>query len=269
MDGGDASMEGPQTVAYEVSNLPTLSQGTYEGWAIFGDEKLSTGRFAATDDLTFETERSLGQAEKIVVTIEPDDDPAEAPSGVTILAGDIEAGTASLSFPVDLSGAAGSYLLNTPTSSSDETPESGLWFLEPGGGGPSASLSLPELPSGWVYEGWAVTGGQPLSTGRFTDPAAADGFDGFSGTAGGPPFPGEDFLQNAPDGVDFPVALDDGSSKAVISVEPDIDGTDPTGGSPFAIKPLRATIPAGAEIGTSYDLDRKIGNLPSGTATLR
>jgi hypothetical protein len=268
--GENMNMDGPATVAYEVSNLPELSQGTYEGWAIFEDEKLSTGTFSPGDELTFETERSLGQAKKIVVTIEPENDPSEAPSGVKVLAGAIEEGTASLSFPVDLSSAAGSYILNTPTSESGETPESGLWFLEPpGDGGPSASLSLPELPAGWVYEGWAVSGGQPLSTGRFSDPAAADDFDGFSGDAGAPPFPGEDFLQNAPDGVEFPLTLNDGSSKAVISVEPDIDGMDPTGEKPFSIKPLRATIPGDAEIGTSYDMKRKIGNLPSGTATLK
>ena len=71
-----------------------------------------------------------------------------------------------------------------------------------------------------------------------TDRGAADDFSGFSGTdADGPLYPGEDFVQNAPDGVEFPVDLT--GVPIVISVEPAEDN-DP---APFALKPLVGEAP--------------------------
>ena len=115
-----------------------------------------------------------------------------------------------------------------------------------------AGLDLPILPDGWVYEGWGVTQGTPLSTGRFTDPAAADDASPFSD--GGPAFPGEDFLTDLPDGVTPPVDLADGSSLIVVSVEPDLAGIDPTGSGPFALKPLALEVPEDHGTATFTDL---------------
>lgn len=273
MDTEDGSMEGESsqarsTLSLSLSDLPDLSSGHYEGWAVVGDETVSTGTFGATESYTAQTDRDLSTAERVVVTIEPDDDPSPDTSGVAVLAGPVSEGTADLSFPVDLREASGSYILATPTDGPDTNETSGVWFLQ--GQPPEASLSLPSLPSGWTYEGWVVHDGMPISTGRFDDPAAADGSMAYAGTeASPPPFPGADLLRNAPMGTSFPTDLTDGETRVVVSVEPDIDGADPTGPAPFGIKPLAGAVPADATDHTSYDLERTDGPLPSGTATIQ
>jgi hypothetical protein len=262
------SMRAHSTLSVSFSNLPELAAGHYEGWAIFGDEKVSTGTFDATESHTAQLDRDLSLADKIVVTIEPDDDPSPKPSGVVVFAGAIEDGTADLSFPVDLSSASGSYILATPTDGKGTNEKSGVWFLK--GDPPKASLSLPELPGGWTYEGWVVHDGIPISTGRFDDPTAADDSMAYAGSKNSPPpFPGADLLTNAPMGTSFPTDLTDGKSRVVVSVEPDIDGSDPTGKAPFALKPLAGTIPADAEDHTPYDLEQTGGALPAGMATVQ
>lgn len=70
----------------------------------------------------------------------------------------------------------------------------------------------------------------------------------FSGNENVPPFPGEDFLANAPDGLTFPLDLSGGA--AVISIEPADDNSP----APIALKPLVGEIPADAEAFTNYDL---------------
>ena len=128
--------------------------------------------------------------------------------------------------------------------------------------GPVAGLDIPELPAGWVYEGWVVIDGQPVSTGRFLDPTGPDDFGGFSGPLGNPPFPGEDFIVNAPDGLEFPLDLR-GAGTVVLTVEPADDDSP----APFPIRPLAAPVPAGLEVPGSVELGEGPG-VPSGTATL-
>ena len=247
--------------------LEPLEEGYYEGWAIFGEEKVSTGTFNMGDELSFAAPENIGEADAIVITIEPEDDADPEPSGIVILQGDLSEGSADLEFPVDLSGASGSYILATPTNGPDTDENSGIWFLqlpEP----PTPGLELPELPDGWVYEGWAVFEGTPLTSGKFTAVDEVDGFDGFSGVEPGPPFPGEDYLVNAPMGVTFPIDLGDGESLVVISIEPDMDGVDPTGEGPFQIKPLVGEVPAGAQDHENYPMILSLDSIPSGTATI-
>jgi hypothetical protein len=255
------------SLTFALSGLETLSSGHYEGWAIFGEEKVSTGKFNIGDDLEFSSSRDLSTADKIVITIEPDGDTDEVPSGIVVLAGDVSGDAASLGFPVDLSGAAGNYILATPTNGDDSDETSGVWFLKL----PpplQVGLVIPQLPDGWVYEGWVVNQGAPITTGRFSSPEGIDGFDGFSGSEGGPPFPGEDYIVNAPAGLTFPINLADGESKVVISVEPDLNGSDPTGDAPFAVKPLVGDVPEGAEDHTNYQMNQNLVSVPSGTATI-
>jgi hypothetical protein len=256
------------TLLLEDIQLEPLAEGHYEGWAIFGDEKVSTGTFAVGDELSFGSDRNLAEADAIVVTIEPEGDNDEVPSGVVVLAGDVENGVAQLSFPVDFTGATGSLILATPSNGADTEETSGIWFLtlpEP----LQAGLSLPALPAGWKYEGWAVHEGTPLSSGRFSSPSGEDEFSGYSGAEAFPPFPGEDFLQNPPEGVFFPIDLANGTSLAVISVEPDINGTDPTGPGPAQIKPLVAQIAAGTADHTNITMGLNLDSLPSGVARIQ
>ena len=141
--------------------------------------------------------------------------------------------------------------------------EYGIWFGTPGMP-PTPNFSLPTLPNGWIYEGWVVADGTPVSTGTFTSATGVERDSGnpFSGTENneGPPIPGEDFLLNAPTGVTFP--LDVRGKTVVISVEPNPDNSP----MPFLLKPLLGT--AGTELApTTHDLGLNLASLPTGTAT--
>jgi hypothetical protein len=116
------------------------------------------------------------------------------------------------------------------------------------------------LPAGWKYEGWTVIDGQPVTTGTFTAVDEMDEAAPFSGVDPGPPFPGEDFLMNAPSGLTFPTDIRGGT--AVISIEPDPDNSP----APFVLKPLVGSIAADAMDHFTYDLSQNLGSFPSGTA---
>lgn len=276
-------LAGPTTATARTSltlsldGLETLSSGHYEGWAIFGDDKLSTGKFnigsgGGLETLgggaitSFDGDADLTGADAIVLTIEPDGDVDDEPSGIVVLSGSLNGTSASLAFGASFASASGSYILATPTNDPTGNETGGIWFLDPSDG--SAGLSLPTLPDGWVYESWGVTQGVPLSGGRFTDVATTDMGAPFSGPNAGPPFPGEDFVANLPSGITPPVDLADGASAVVVSVEPDLDGEDPTGAGPFAIKPLVHDVPEGLADHTSTEMDLNLASVPSGTAMI-
>lgn len=242
----------------------------YEGWLIVNGTPVSTGTFTVNNtgvlsQTSFEADISdLDNATKFVLSIEPSVDSDPAPSAVKILAGDFSNNTATLSvgdgaaLGNDFSTAAGSYILATPTDALSNNENSGVWWLVPGG---TPSLTLPTLPSGWRYEGWAVVNGMPLSTGTFTNVSGADDAAPYSGPNAGPAFPGEDFLTNAPSGITFP--LDLSNANVVISVEPFPDNSE----KPFLLKPLVATVPANATNGTFYNMNNNNTTNPSGTVT--
>lgn len=259
-----------------ASNLAPLEGSFYELWIVKGDDKHSGGSFNVAGDgslvdgfghpASFSSPIKPKKADLIVVTIEPLPDPDPGPSGIAILAGSPTKRGADLSFPIDLSGAAGSFILATPTDAIATNETAGVWFLDPSAG-PGASLALPTLPDGWVFEGWGVTQGLPLTTGRFTSASGADLASPFSGPNPGPPFPGEDFLTNLPAGITPPVDLADGGSMIVITLEPDLGGVDPTGPGPFSIKPLVVQVVAGAAPHESISLVRDLSTVPSGHAS--
>ncbi|MDR6223505.1 anti-sigma factor [Methanococcoides alaskense] len=169
----------PNEMVLTFDGLEALEEGHYEGWAIFGEDKVSTGTFNVGDELSFVAPENIGEADVIVITIEPEGDVDATPSGVVVLVGNLSEGSAALEFPVDLSGASGSYILATPTNGADTNENSGIWFLDLPDSSPA--LVLPALSDGWVYERWAVFEGTPLTSGRFTAVDEADGFDGYSG----------------------------------------------------------------------------------------
>ena len=233
------------------------SNFVYEGWIIVEGSPISTGTFTVDGNGTMSqttfpvNKKNLEDATEFVLTIEPANDSDPQPSQLKILAGEfVSFNTAgqpgheallshshSSAIGVDLSAAAGSYILATPTDGTTGTNEtSGLWWLDPAGA-PDPSLSLPTLPAGWTYEGWVVINGTPLSTGTFDSNSGSDNASTYSGTTAGPPFPGEDFLLNAPSGFTFPTDLT--GQKVVISVEPIPDNSP----DPFLIKPLVHDIP--------------------------
>jgi hypothetical protein len=251
------------TLTLNFTNLMDLPKGHYEGWAIFGSEKVSTGKFNPNDELTFTIKRNLSAADKIVITIEPEGDIDDIPA-IPVLVGDLKDNKAFLNFPVNLNDISGNYILATPTDGSDSFETSGIWFLMLPG--PTTGLVLPNLTNGWVYEGWVVNQGVPLTSGKFSSADDFDLFSDYSGSMEGPPFPGEDYLTNPPMNLVFPINLSDGKSKAVISIEPDINGIDPTGEGPFQIKPLIGDIPKDAKDHVNYQMDLNLGSLPTGAA---
>jgi hypothetical protein len=131
-------------------------------------------------------------------------------------------------------------------SKAPSNENSGIWFLNRSTGSPVAGLNLPDLTgTDWTYEGWVVIGGTPVTTGTFDKVDVADGFNGYSGAGASPPFPGEDFITNAPSGLTFPTDIAGGT--AVISIEPRVDN-DP---GPFQFKPIVGAIqPAQAKLTT-------------------
>lgn len=240
----------------------------YEGWIIVNDNPISTGVFTVDANGTLSqtsfivNQTDLANATKFVLTIEPTVDPSPAPSDTKYLVGDFSGNSASISAGIvgDFSESTGKYLLATPTNN-NMNPEAGVWFMDISGANPVAGLSLPTLDEGWKYEGWVVSNDVVLSTGKFTSPEGSDEAAPYSGTMMAPPFPGEDFLMNAPEGLTFPGNLS--GATLVISVEPHPDNSP----MPFALKPLSHTVASPAVTGTNFDMMRSLSSFPSGTVT--
>ena len=256
-----------------ISGLENLGSGyAYEGWLIVNGAPVTTGTFTVDDNGVLSQERfnvlttDLTLASTFVLTIEPSPDNDPTPSDVHILAGDFSGNNANLSISHgaalnnDFTSAVGTYILATPTNGMSNDENSGIWFLDLAGGSPSVGLDLPALPAGWAYEGWAVIAGTPVSTGTFTSGTGADAAAPFSGSMGGPAYPGEDFIMNAPSGLSFPTDLAGGT--AVISIEPVPDNS----AAPFLLKPLVGPIPANAVDHTNYPMNQNL-SFPTGTVS--
>ncbi|MEZ4268297.1 MAG: anti-sigma factor [Myxococcota bacterium] len=271
-DSGDDEAT-TRSLALSFTGLEPLGGGyVYEGWLMVDGAPVSAGRFAidATGEAVPATIRFDGamadRATAYILTVEPGvgDDPA--PSSTHVLAGDIAGGVATLTtkhgaaLGTDFADATGRYILATPSTTTEDDDNHGIWWLVPGDAGMSPGLVLPTLPAGWAYEGWVAGAAGPISTGRFTDPAMTDS-DAAGPTAGpdgaGPPFPGQDFITPALD-------LTAGYA-AVISVEPDPDDSP----APFALKPLvHMSIGAVAKPATQ-SMDNKSAASPTGTVTIK
>ncbi|NRD22409.1 anti-sigma factor [Winogradskyella litoriviva] len=229
----------------------------YEGWIIVDGSPVSTGTFSSVDfPQTFSVDTDqLDSASTFVLSIEPAIDTNPAPADTKILAGDFSGTVANVDsngIVGDFSTSTGTYILATPTDADDSNEESGVWFLDNSSGTAVTGLNLPTLTDGWQYEGWAVIDGTPISTGTFTDPAAADDNAASSiykgDTGNGPAYPGEDYLQNAPTGFTFPTDLR--GATIVISVEPSPDNST----LPFTLKPLAHMVPTDALVHTAISM---------------
>jgi len=260
-------------LSLNINGLEDLgSNAVYEGWIMVDGSPKTTGTFTvdASGNLSqssFEiNESDLNSATAFILTIEPNPDPSPDPSDTHIIAGDFNGNSASLSVshPAalgdDYMNISGKYILATPTNGSDTNENSGIWFLDISSGSPMVGLDLPTLPAGWTYEGWTVIDGVPVTTGTFVSLNAVDNDDPYSGTMSGPPFPGEDFLNNAPAGLSFPTDISGGT--AVISIEPVPDNSP----NPFTLKPLAKMIPTDAADHTTYSMDKNLSSFPTGTA---
>lgn len=254
-----------------IDGLEDLGAGwNYEGWIIVDGSPVSTGLFTVDADGNLsQTEFAVDQenldaASAFVLSVEPSPDSDPAPSEVKYLNGDFSGNDATLGTGVvgDFSAASGKYFFATPTTTSTTDDLSGVWFSDFVNGAPVNAFELPTLGAGWTYEGWAVIGGVPVSTGTFNDPASDDSGCPLCGTDNpAPPFPGEDFINDAPEGLNFPVDLS--GMPIVISVEPVPDNS----ASPFALKPLLGTSVSPATPGDIYSMGQNLGSFPSGSVT--
>jgi len=264
-----------QVLNLDINGLEDLeSNFQYEGWLIVGGMPVTTGTFTVDgggvlSQTMFSVNMSdLINATTFVLTIEPNPDPDPDPSSTHLLAGNFMDYDAPLSVghPAalghDYASIDGKYILATPTNGDMTDELSGIWFLDLSGGSPAVGLTIPTLPAGWKYEGWAVISGTPVTTGTFTAVDMVDEADPYSGPDPGPPFPGEDFLVNAPPGLTFPTDLS--GMTGVLSIEPDPDNST----LPFLLKPLVGGIPANAMDHVTYMMDSNVANsFPTGTAT--
>jgi hypothetical protein len=264
-----------QTVTLNINGLEDLGANyQYEGWLIVGGMPVTTGTFTVDaggvlSQTVFSVNLSdLINATTFVLTIEPNPDPISDPSSTHILGGDFTNFYAPLlvghpaALGDDYSSIDGKYILATPTNGSMTDELSGVWFLDLTSGTPDVGLTLPTLPAGWKYEGWSVISGIPVTTGTFTAVDTADEADPYSGPDPGPPFPGEDFLLNAPSGLTFPTDLS--GTTQVISIEPDPDNS----AAPFLLKPLVANTPSPAMDHVTYMMNSNVSNsFPTGIAT--
>jgi len=261
-------------LSLNLTNLESLpANERYEGWVIVDGNPVITGLFTvnASGELSQRQfampSATLSAATDFVLSIEPYPDNDPAPSDIKILGGSFAGNNAMVSVAhpaalgTDLNSATGTYILATPTTTATSDELSGVWFLQAMSG--TAGLSLPALPSNWVYEGWAVINGQPVSTGTFTMASGSDNDAPFSGMDNaGPAFPGEDFIMNAPSGLSFPTDLS--GMPIVISIEPNPDNSP----MPFTFKPLAANAPANAADHTNYDLTNQAAStFPAGVVT--
>lgn len=250
-----------------ISGLPDLTgDSSYEAWVVVDGQPTSAGTFSTGAGAVLAGPAEAG-ASAVIITIESDDDPA--PADTHVLAGPIVDGIAELSVAdsaalgTTFDEASGGYILATPTDGTvtgTVNERSGVWWtLIPR----AQSLFLPTLPAGWIYEGWQIIDGVPISTGTFIEPfGSPDDAAPFSGPETGPPLVGEDFLMNAPDGLSFPVDLR--GTEIAITVEPVPD----TSADPFPIKPIGGTVPADAVDHVVYAASNTADSLPTGTARL-
>ena len=237
----------------DLTGLEELgSDFVYEGWLIVDGSPVSTGTFTS---VSFPQTYTVGisdlqTATTFVLSIEPAGETGAAalePAATKILAGDFSGNSANVTstgIVADFSDSWGKYILATPTDADDTNEASGVWFLDNSGAATVAGLGLPTLTDGWVYEGWVVLDGTPVSTGTFSTADAADdnaATSPYKGTVGnGPAFPGEDYVTGSAAGVDFPTDLK--GATIVISVEPSPDNS----AAPFTLKPLAHVVPADA-----------------------
>jgi hypothetical protein len=255
----------------DLTGLDDLGSGwVYEGWLIVNGAPVSTGTFTVNSNGVlsenyFPTEvESIDAISAFVLTIEPDPDPDPSPSSVHLLAGDLVNHRARLTIGhpaaigTDFSTAMGGYILAAPSSGGAASYTNGIWWLDPDAG-PGPTLDLPDLPAGWIYEGWVAGSDGPVSTGRFASVTGADsdGAGPDSGPEATPGFPGQDF-------VDPAVDLTSGYA-AVITVEPEPDN------APGPFTPLKPLIdPVIDDVGalTIQPMHLNPAPSPSGTAVL-
>lgn len=177
-----------------------------------------------SDTITFAS-LDLTTCDSLRVTLQQNVATGSSTAGLTFLEGVIQGRVPELSSSLKdtTAGWFVFYIYTTPTDDIDTDEMSGVWFTNIDHTAPGLD-PLPALPDGWIYEGWAHHGGDYLSTGRFSENTGSDNSCQYydCGATSAPNFPGEDFLINAPAGLDFPFDFAV-SDTIMVSMEPEND----------------------------------------------
>jgi len=224
---------GVDSWTYEItlSVLPDLTEGRYAAWAISPD---------ATPVLLLEfTEGAGGVVEasvdpelydELLISLHPSDGELTEPSAAVMFRAALEVWGGDLVAEIPIQSVSGSMRMWTPTDGSPDAATAGAWF---GDAELAPTLLVPVLSDGFRWESWVETQDTTLSMGRFaTADGGDDGCPHCDDVEPAPAVPGEDFLVDLPAGFD-PVDLADGASRLWVSLEPDLDGLDPQGATPF------------------------------------
>jgi hypothetical protein len=289
-DGG--TQPPPADIQLTLTNLPASSPaaGHYELWISFVEPRPGGTRHAnatpvgkfrinasgqivdlagAPDPFEAPDDVIWAYAVDTFITIEPDGDTDTVASGPGFIGGSIINRQSTLStngadaLNVSFGSAAGSTILAAPSTSDSTDAAEGVWFTNPEGS--AGSLTLPTLPTGWVYEGWISRTNGVATLGRFSDPQAADSdLSGPLHDSGGRvdtpgdafPFPGSDFPYASR------VVLTPGT--AFVTVEP-LQNQD--GAGPFPMRILEGSWGAGG-LSTPTTLSNVSTGLPTGTLSI-
>ena len=283
----------------DFNGLQTLGDSAwYEIWLVWQDgsvENIQTAGVFSVDEqgvlskTSFDISAGYVQSGlKVFLTIEEDDVPGMRfnfsaigdstvidtifePSIYKIMAANIAGNVGHLTVghkdlnDFDYLLGSGKYMLDTPTDINGTHPESGIWFVSTDSAEQIvAGLDLPSCFGQWRYEGLVNLEGKMLSTGKFINPIKPDGSKQYSDTTGTAyPFPGEDFLINAPEAVTFPTNLK--GKNVLIQLHPPYPKRSQ---EPFTAIPLSVLIPSNAEIGTVLDFQNTADTFPSGTVNI-
>ncbi len=236
--------DGPPTsnLTLEIIGLESLTNGAnYEGWIVVDGVFKSTGKFSqVTNPQVFAVNKeSLDKATSFVLSIEPPNDSSAEPSQTRLLSGTFNGSVANVdikSVVTDFNAISGKFVMATPTDNVSDNDQFGIWFEDPSGIVVAPGLNLPKLADGWKYEGWVIFNGTPVTTGTFKEVDTFDDASPYSGNGSAPSYPGEDFLNSAPQGLTFPDDGDVRGKEVVISIEPSPDYDQAT---PFFVKPLK------------------------------
>ncbi len=254
----------------------------YEGWINIDGLDKSFGKFSVDehgrpvtldgtliDAGRFETSFDLDSSLYAFVTIEPPGDADDVPSQTRLMGGLIRDHAAELlvtnyeGLEDGLVLSMGSYILATPTNGPNTDETSGIWFVNLTAGDMGRGLRVPVPLAGWHYEGWVQVEGATLSTGAIPHHSRDDLAAPYSGPNPTFGFPGEDFLHNAPPGVNFPLRL--GGAFIIVSLEPD---PDPDPGTRSTMELLRGRVPGEPRSDSTYFLELNLDGFPAAELTI-
>ena len=160
-----------------------------------------------------------------MITVENQYDRDSAPSESIILEGKFKPDdlTVVLGFKMmDLSDIGGTFRLATPSDYESDNEENGIWFYQVKDGKEIPSLKLPFAVQGWIYEACIKKDYQYISLGEIGDVYNPDLNNKHSASNLLIKYPGEDFLQDPPKDIKFPMNLNASGEKRVQCTNPAI-----------------------------------------------